>query len=589
MPRSEVDANLSREGLPRVREWIAQWMPSARGPALHALQEALTILDRDLLPRLDNDMFVVGLVGPNNAGKSAMFNGLLGRTCSPSRAYGGATRRLLAAHGFEGGCAPTVRGFNSVVRVEPGREGVEAVGQVAPAGELLVVESDRIPAGLLVVDAPDFDSIMGAHKDSAESLMAITDLAVVVVTRHTYQNLEVVEFLRKWLGTGRPWVLVYNEAPSPKVAQEHCQVLAHSVGSEPIALFHAPSDLRVAEGRIPLEAHGVEGTSIGTLGFAEWMYSLGGKTELQRTARAASKKTLLSALETFSELWEGEQLLRRELIQASQAAALQLANKVCKDAMPMGPVLQAFRTVLDRRPGLVRSHLRKGLQKARMGVMYVFSKIGGKLASVTDPAPSNLLQAEREALTPLWRPFLERLEAQLMRAGAAGNPVWRAVLEGDLAPSQMAVSQESVLASLESDPLVWQAFEEACEGFIEDDLDSRGNEWGLQALVDLTHLLPAAVAGAIIVKSGGLLTDMAVGSMGALSAMGMEQLSKFLGTGTANRARGGWVALRAPKLQDLILRSALPETWTGLQETPTGDPRDWMRWTHELREDSRNA
>ena len=37
-------------------------------------------------------------------------------------------------------------------------------------------------------------------------------LVVLVVTRHTYQNRDVVHFLRRWLDCGRPWVLLYNEA-----------------------------------------------------------------------------------------------------------------------------------------------------------------------------------------------------------------------------------------------------------------------------------------------------------------------------------------------------------------------------------------
>ncbi|MDF1838646.1 MAG: hypothetical protein P1V35_12320, partial [Planctomycetota bacterium] len=151
-------------------------------------------------------------------------------------------------------------------------------------------------------------------------------------------------------------------------------------------------------------------------------------------------------------------------------------------------------------------------------------------------------------------------------------------LQRDLSPAAMDASRERAFESLQSDPQVWQAFEQACERFIEEDLDQRGNEWSLQALVDLTHLLPAAVAGAIIVKSGGLLTDMAVGSMGAVSAMAMEQISKFLGTGTANRARKKWAELRSPILSEIFLESALPESWNFLNQDRNGDPREWMRW-----------
>ncbi len=577
-PRTEEVEVPEVPDLKSLHAWVSEWCSRCEGASKEELQLALTILDRDLLPRLENDLFIVGLVGPNNAGKSALFNALVGTASSPSRAYGGATRRLLAAHGFKGDRCPSVRGFDRVVRVEPGPLGVEAVEQPAPPGELLAVKCDSLPDGLLVVDAPDFDSIMEQHKHSAASLMGITDLAVVVVTRHSYQNLEVVQFLREWLGSGRPWVLVYNEAPSEAVAKEHCRVLTEGVGAEPLALFQAPSDLAVAEGRQPLRAVCVEGSELPQQGFSDWIRGLAGTDELQRAAFDASSRRLSEALHRFVNKWEGEQNLRRALRKEADLVAGKMAVQVCKDAMPMGPVLTAFRIVLDRRPGLVRSQMRKGIQQARKGAMYLWAKVGGKLSSVVDPAPENLLQAEREALEPLWAPFLDRLESRLMAAGASTNALLANTLSQDLSPSAAAASRERVMERLQSDPQVWQAFEQACEQFIEEDLDQRGNEWGLQALVDLTHLLPAAVAGAIIVKSGGLLTDMAVGSMGAVSAMAAEQLSKFLGTGTANRARAQWAELRAPKLQEIFLGAALPAVWGMLQTAPPGDVREWTRW-----------
>src|SRR6185295_11820244 len=64
-----------------------------------AARRALDLLERDLLPRsAGGDTYLVcGIVGPNNAGKSALFNALVGREISPSVPTGGATRRLVGA------------------------------------------------------------------------------------------------------------------------------------------------------------------------------------------------------------------------------------------------------------------------------------------------------------------------------------------------------------------------------------------------------------------------------------------------------------------------------------------------------------
>src|SRR5215470_3750944 len=70
---------------------------------LRAQQEAAARacdrLERDLLPRTAGGAtyLVAGIVGPNNAGKSALFNALVGTDVSPSVPTGGATRRLVGA------------------------------------------------------------------------------------------------------------------------------------------------------------------------------------------------------------------------------------------------------------------------------------------------------------------------------------------------------------------------------------------------------------------------------------------------------------------------------------------------------------
>ena len=58
------------------------------------LDHALERLERDLLPRTagGTDYLVAGIVGPNNIGKSLLFNSLIGAQLSPSEPRGGATR-----------------------------------------------------------------------------------------------------------------------------------------------------------------------------------------------------------------------------------------------------------------------------------------------------------------------------------------------------------------------------------------------------------------------------------------------------------------------------------------------------------------
>ena len=238
--------------VPLDQLWVAveAMLRSGLPPSVtQELEQVEAILRRDLLADGSQGHVVIGFMGPNNAGKSAVFNGLVGATVSPSRATGGATRRLLGA------CRSPetidARGF-AVERAVAGPEGVLDVLTPGPREGLLVVPVDHVPDPWLIVDAPDFDSVSEGHVSMARDLLWVTDLAILVVTRHTYQNLAVVEFLREWLQAGHPYLIVYNEAPSAATAWAHARVLEQSFGQPAQAIFAAAWDQEVAEGRRPL-------------------------------------------------------------------------------------------------------------------------------------------------------------------------------------------------------------------------------------------------------------------------------------------------------------------------------------------------
>ncbi len=546
-------------------------MPNCPPAGRQALERSVQALERDLLARKQSDLFIVGMAGPNNAGKSSVFNGLCGLAVSPARPTGGATRRLCAATHKVEGLQP--RGFSNPEIVSTDAGEVQAALSKGPKDSLLLMQVPSLPANLLLVDAPDFDSVLEDHRQTAESLLAVTDLALVVVTRHCYQNQEVVEFLQAWLGEGRPYALIYNEASSEEIARLHVGTLAESIqrgkpnSVPPLACFFALRDGEVASGAQALmpQILGPQAKATGlTLG--QWLQKEVRPEELQQRAWQASLRSLRKEIEHLHSSWTQRESTREQLSKRARESALTLAREVTESAMPMGPVLDAFRRVLDRRPGLVRSTYRTGLRKASQGLAFVWSKVSGKIQTVEGEQPDTLKDAEAQAFRPLWAPFIERLQAQLMAAGAAGDTDWKQLLEQDLHPSRLAAGQAWVLEHLETDPEVYRQFTEYCEQLVEEDLKKSGNEWALQAMLDLSHLLPAAVAGVIIVKSGMLMTDVAVGSMGALSSMAIERMSKFLGTQTAARARERWSQLRSEAWTEWVLQGALPQTFPTLAE-----------------------
>lgn len=549
----------------RLRELRALLHRAAVGEdvAPAPIAAAIARLDRDLLPRTAGGSahLVVGVVGPNNAGKSALFNALVGRALSPSAPTGGATRRLLGAAHPELRARlesePTLARF-PVRGVTPGPLGVEAATAAGgDAAELLLVEDPGLPPDLLLVDTPDFDSVHVENRAASESLLRVADLAVVVVTRHTYQNKEVVDFLETWLAHGRPWLLVYNESLGTDVTRAHAAKLAEDLASPPVAVFQAPFDLAVAEGRAVLAPRELDG---GGGELRPWLFEMARTRELKRAALAASLAQLRDELTVLVHGAAASGADAARLLALADERAERLGRDVAAGAMPMGPFLDAFRAVLDRRPGLLPRGYRGLLRRARLAAQGALARLPWRRRAQPRPdtAALELIEVERKALAERWPVFFEEL-ARALREGARNAPAeWRAALDADLASDRLAPAGLRAAAALDEDPEVLRAFREACEQRIEVELDERGGEWFFQIAVDALHLLPALAAGVVIVKTGGLGVDVAVGGAGALSSLLAERLSKLLGTQVAHAARERWTRLRGARLGQLLCEAALP-------------------------------
>ncbi len=563
--------------------------PAAAVLAPELAARALERLERDLLPRTAgaHSHLVVGIVGPNNAGKSALFNALVGAgALSPSRAIGGATRRLvgalhprLRAH-LE--AEPTLQRF-AMRGVTPGPDGVlEALAEGADPAELLLLEVDTLPEELLLVDTPDFDSVLRRNREVAAALLQVADVALAVVTRHTYQNRDVVDFLREWLAHGRPWALVYNEAfDDESVTLRHVAVLAATVGTPPVAVFSASHSAAVARGEAPLEPRALAAELAGNtqpahahaapgVRLTDWLRTRGDANELKRDALAASLAALREELGALLALLDEERAQSALLLERPTALAAALGGDVARDTMPMAAFLAAFRRVLDRRPSAFQQRLRGGLRwtgdQLVSGSRWVRGKLGAAAPASNAAAPPTLASAEAAALAGRWTSFHEALVRQLRPARDAQravDPELAEALTSDLeAPAGVGLerARASVAAVDAAGAAELSAFEKVCEGLIERELDGLGHEWALQLGVDALHLLPAVAAGAVILHTGGLGADVAVAGGGALSAVLAERASRVLGSGVAREARARWAEQRGRALAEAALAALLPTT-----------------------------
>ena len=541
---------------------------------------ALDLLERDLLARTagGDTYLVAGIVGPNNAGKSALFNALVGCELSPSVPAGGATRRLIGAAHPELlarlRAEPTLARFRLRSLGNGSRRLEEALQPAADPAELLVAANPELPVGLLLIDTPDFDSILDDNRLASESLLVVADLVVVVVTRHSYQNRAVVRFLEHWLAHGRPWMLVYNEAVDEAVAAAHAAKVAADVGTQPLAVFWAMHRMEIQRGEALLAPRRLSFEGVAKLGafkdsqradgdLRDLLFDLEKIAEVKSHAFEAAQARLQDALEEVSVALAGEVGQASAVLAAAEARALEAGVRVASAAMPAGPFVEAFRAVLDRRSNPLSRGWRITLRQLRLRLESLPALLRGRRTPPESAPAVNLAGIERGEVRKVWPVFWEELvrdlghEARhLARQGVDVSIV--ELLDADLNDHRRGPALQLAEEALNMQPAGLAEFRRACEDLIEEAIKERGFDIDIQVAADVATLLPLALAAVVIVHTGGLGSDLAAAGGGAASAFLIEKYAHLLGASVMAAARRRWAELRGQELACVLIDAALP-------------------------------
>ncbi|TQF14671.1 hypothetical protein FJV41_17605 [Myxococcus llanfairpwllgwyngyllgogerychwyrndrobwllllantysiliogogogochensis] len=495
-------------------------------------------LRRDLLPRLgsaDAPLLLVAIAGPNNVGKSTLFNALVGAPLSPARPEGGLTKQCLAAahpETWTGALKDFLTRRYDTVPVAPGA--LAPVDQPGPAGRLYLVLADAVPRGLLVMDTPDFDSVYRENRERAEALLVTVDVLVFVVSRQTYQNAALVDFLRAAVGHGRPYLLVYNEASREEVARGHLDKLASDVGHPPLARYLAPHQPDVEAGLRALATEPLDGSPPldALLGEAEHARELkaraleaslaDARAELEAVARASTRAA--------SEPERLRQRLRHELEGVGRAAALK--------AVPADVLIDAFRDELD-----ARSQFHKWVRLPFRGLATALTYVSRKVRqSFTGPEPEGSQTPSRTVDATMTDGVRRLVDAFAPEVAAwRGDPETREKLTEAFGPVTLAKLEEPLgFESLHAHAADRATLYAYCRELVAGELQGGMREELLQALTTLVYSVPSGAAAVVTVATGGFGHDAVVWAGTLLSTPLMERFVDLLGAQVRARVTRKW-------------------------------------------------
>lgn len=238
-------AGVDTAGLLAALEGLARQVAALRLPldtadaddALRLRREVCDQLDDYVLPRLRRlDAPLLAVVGgPTGAGKSTLVNSLVGARVSAAGVLRPTTRSpVLAYH-------PADAAWFEQPRILPGLPRAGSSEPREPEA-LLLAPSERIPAGLAVLDAPDIDSVVTSNRELATQLLAAADMWLFVTTAARYADAVPWDFLRTAVTRGTAVAVVLDRVPPAAVdeVRGHLAAMLTSEGLGGAPLFVVP-------------------------------------------------------------------------------------------------------------------------------------------------------------------------------------------------------------------------------------------------------------------------------------------------------------------------------------------------------------
>lgn len=255
-PHVRVDARKLESALINLRESVSRMQLRLDCPGIEAVRaerrEVISQVEDYLLPRLRQSgaPVLIAMVGSTGAGKSTLLNSIVGSQVSATGIRRPTTNSpVLACHPQDAGWfaenvfLPTLPRVRQEGLARPGRDGL-----------LVLATSDGIPPGVALLDTPDIDSVVAAHRQFARQFLDASDLWLFVTTARRYADAAVWELLKDGRDRGASLAVVLSRVPAAGGQQltDHFQAMLEANGLGGVTRFVVPETV-VSDAQLPAE------------------------------------------------------------------------------------------------------------------------------------------------------------------------------------------------------------------------------------------------------------------------------------------------------------------------------------------------
>lgn len=457
---------------------------------------------------------VVVILGSTGSGKSSLFNALAGRAASPSGVLRPTTRRPMAI-------------------VHPADGGEELLPGMASRDAVDLVSDPTARRGLVVVDAPDFDSVELSNRELAVELLEAADLVIFVTTATRYADQVPWTILGRARQRGVPLLAVLNRLPpetddADAVAADYGRLLERGSLTDSGA-FGALEVVPVLEGALDAEHDALDATAVAPIREAldRLMADDVARRALARRSLAAALEGLPAAVEEIAVEVDQEQAAARELVGTADRAyherRASLGEELGRGTFLRAEVLRQWQDFVGA--GQVARILAHGI-----------GRVAATIRSLFQPGPAAPAVEVREAA------FADLVALAVQHADAAARRTAATWIDDPYGAKALAVDGRLWGASadladrLETDLEVWAAG-------VGEEIRALGEQrkgWAQVASIGVNAVGTSAIL-AVFVHTGGL-TGAEVGITAATAVVNQKLLEAIFGEANVaafvGRARG---------------------------------------------------